>query len=468
MKTSTWLRLATLGLVSSIAMFACNDYPLTPLGDTLDSVRVELSPEIGTNAVDILWLVDNSGSMRAQQIELARQFNEFVEALADLGADFNMAVVTTDTARQTENGRFMTRPGQCTDNIVTADFRAYCETLNFDHGNFLTASNYTDADGDVDVQRLQDDFRCIASQGICGSPFEMGLDAIRRALSPELQEGFNAGFLRDDAFLVVIFLTDEDDCSVGDGPRPTSNDSCYRNRQSLVPVDAYYEFLVDLKGGDESKVLIAGIVGPPLPAGRSDPAGVSCISQLEGEDDDQTASAFDSLRYRELIAMAGERGVYQSICQGTFVNALRTIGRAIRSSLDVNCLLDQPQTCDTNADCFGDALCINPQDPSIGAKYCDDFEIVLEISTAENPTVFTQLRGPGPAGLASPVPGHQFTVDYDAQVCGRGVSFSFERGERPRAGSRYRAFYPVQPVLSGGQAGPGAPNVPADPGPVGE
>jgi hypothetical protein len=52
----------------------------------------------------------------------------------------------------------------------------------------------------------------MASVGTSGCSFEQPLEAAYHALHDPIQE--NLGFLRNDAMLLVIFITDEDDCSV--------------------------------------------------------------------------------------------------------------------------------------------------------------------------------------------------------------------------------------------------------------
>lgn len=49
--------------------------------------------------------------------------------------------------------------------------------------------------------------------GVSGSGIERGLEGARLALTPPMSAGGNAGFLRNDADLVIIFLSDEEDQS---------------------------------------------------------------------------------------------------------------------------------------------------------------------------------------------------------------------------------------------------------------
>ena len=59
-----------------------------------------------------------------------------------------------------------------------------------------------------------DAFNCISAVGNDGCGFEHQLESPYRALHDDIPE--NAGFLRDDALLMVVLVTDEDDCSAPD------------------------------------------------------------------------------------------------------------------------------------------------------------------------------------------------------------------------------------------------------------
>jgi hypothetical protein len=127
--------------------------------------------------------------------------------------------------------------------------------------------------------------RTLNNVSINGTGFERGLDAMRTFLDesnvatrdPSCQ-GDLAAFLRDDAKLVVIFLSDEQDCS-----RTQDNDvlpaefdgdqcsvvpiksnlngrACYERVSELTPVAAYADFLRERKANpdDVSVAVIAG------------------------------------------------------------------------------------------------------------------------------------------------------------------------------------------------------------------
>src|SRR5262249_17054929 len=74
--------------------------------------------------------------------------------------------------------------------------------------------DYDQASGVTNLPPGQDlaaTFACMASVGDKGCGFEQPLEAAYRALHDPPPE--NAGFLRSEAILAVIYVTDEDDCS---------------------------------------------------------------------------------------------------------------------------------------------------------------------------------------------------------------------------------------------------------------
>src|SRR5690606_5745771 len=48
------------------------------------------------NKLDILWVIDNSGSMAPYQQNLSDNFTAFINNFITLGYDFRMAVITSD------------------------------------------------------------------------------------------------------------------------------------------------------------------------------------------------------------------------------------------------------------------------------------------------------------------------------------------------------------------------------------
>ena len=449
--------IVTTALVG-LAAASCNDRALLPLGDVIQATEVMRIEDVASNQVDILWVVDSSGSMSEEQAQLGANFASFIDSLAEFDADFNIAVVDTDTG----SVEFATAPGRskqasppCSGPVPGLT----CPPLD----GVLRAADYSLGEGQgFDVDRLRNDFVCLATVGDCGNGFERGLAAMQSALDPQQPHLQNSNFLRDSAFLAVIFVTDEDDCTTDGSWSVVSDQDCYiaGNRDRMAPVQDFYDFLVTDVKEDPAQVLVAGIIGPDdlvPPPNPGETIPVACISQIAGEGEQQTARAGD--RYRELIEMFNdtelniENGIESSICQGNFSDALREIGRRISSNLQT-CLRQPPRQCSSDADCDGACLDFS------GLSVCDDFEVHAEIELDGEFTVYanqgpvsttSDCTGGNCQQTASPQ-GTQFEYRLGDQSCPSQVSYQFLEGNRPPRGSVIYLSYPSQiDVQDGGE-----------------
>ena len=187
--------------------------------------------------VDLLFMVDNSGSMEEEQNNLAANFGIFIDLLLLTPADFRIAVVSTDMIDPLQSGRFQAKAG-----------------------NPKVLGRNT--------QNLKQVFTENAKLGTLGDGFEKGLGAVEAALTAPLITGENAGFLRPDAVLGIIYLSDEEDCSHEPGVIPEFNgDECVQNLARMTPVQHYVDALKRLKNNDAGKIFVAAITGPDLKPG---------------------------------------------------------------------------------------------------------------------------------------------------------------------------------------------------------
>ena len=168
-------------------------------------------------------MVDNSSSMSKTQARLAAAFPKFMQVLGGLPGgmpNLHIAVVSSDMgAGEMTNG--------CNGNGQAGIFQAApamtdsagmpCATTLAPGAHFLSnvngVANYTAPIAQV--------FSCIAALGEDGCGFEQPLLSVAHALGadnidatgrprPPLE---NEGFLRDDAYLLIVLITNEDDCS---------------------------------------------------------------------------------------------------------------------------------------------------------------------------------------------------------------------------------------------------------------
>src|SRR5690606_25028489 len=127
--------------------------------------------------------------------------------------------------------------------VVTTDF----EYDSIDRGRLL---------GVPPVITKHDDYVALFQEralvGIGGSGREKGLQVAEYALSPIMTTGPNAGFLRETANLLVVIVSDEEDCSDRGalGIERGDNTACYSERDKLAPVSSFVTNLRNLKSDD--------------------------------------------------------------------------------------------------------------------------------------------------------------------------------------------------------------------------
>ena len=128
-------------------------------------------------SVDILFVVDNSASMGTYQKNVADNMDQFVDEFTKLKLiDYHIGVITTDAA---DGGQLVGSP-------------SYVETSTVDG-----------------LRKLKINLKV----GTNGSATEELFGPTSTALSKRLLAGYNAGFYRQDAYLVIIFVSDAEDQS---------------------------------------------------------------------------------------------------------------------------------------------------------------------------------------------------------------------------------------------------------------
>jgi hypothetical protein len=176
-----------------------------PLGDLEIEDPFLLEPA----AVDVLWVVDNSGTMADPQLALGDAFPSLLFELSALAIDWQMGIVSTDMSNPDQRGRLVEMAGD---------------------GSVFMDSNFEDAASRFAFRvRLGDE----------GSPVERGLEASWAAISSPLASHDNAGFLREEARLAIIYVSDDEDCSHEGGLPLESSEACAADPASLVDVSDY-------------------------------------------------------------------------------------------------------------------------------------------------------------------------------------------------------------------------------------
>lgn len=192
--------------------------------------------------IDFLFVVDNSGSMATKQENLSNSVPKFIKSMmnsTDLAKDFHIGVVTTDENKG--------NAPQCRfSGGLILETKQFSQTNQC--GPYKSGRSYM-----TDKDDLNKTFKCAAKPGISGNVEEKAMDALRDAIDPKnaAKGKCNEGFLRDDAILVAIIITDEDDVERFGGSQGTP--------------EQWHKRLLDAKGGDEKKLVVISIVVPPKP-----------------------------------------------------------------------------------------------------------------------------------------------------------------------------------------------------------
>ena len=203
----------------------------------------------GCTAVDFLFVVDDSSSMSEHQANLVANFPTFIAGIeSTLGEveSFHVGVVATDA--------FSGNPGACIllGALITETTGAGADSSNAVCGPYAEGLGYmTDADD------LDSTFACAAQVGTMGNGFERPMEAMVTALGPTLSGvgQCNEGFLRDDALLVIVVITDE-----WDGPGdPEDLGGSEDPPTSLGDPQSWHDDVVAAKGGMEENVAALAI-----------------------------------------------------------------------------------------------------------------------------------------------------------------------------------------------------------------
>lgn len=182
--------------------------------------------------IDVLFVVDNSGSMQSSQTNLANNFSTFIDRFITKGYDFKIAVTTSEAYRYT---LFSADPA-CTSRC-TADLTKFRTSTN--NVYIIDQANY-DLTQASEKARLKNDFTLNSGVGTNGSGDERVLSSFKSALA----DSQNAGFHRPDAFLAIVILSDEEDFSSSS----LSFNESYSN-PALFPVSSYKTFLDGFTSG---------------------------------------------------------------------------------------------------------------------------------------------------------------------------------------------------------------------------
>lgn len=250
--------------------------PITfDLGIIPDSPKLDM----GCRKVDFLFIVDNSGSMSAQQAQLLASFPGFINAmqsaLEGVVDSYHVGVLTSDNYSGNA-------PGCNTiGDLVT-------QTSGFDSSNMVCTPFAQGGRFATEQDDLQVKFPCMAQVGTNGSPIEQPVTALIASFNPAKTGpgDCNDGFLRDDAILVVVIVTDD-----------PPYDFDFDDAHPLTDTTDWYDDVIAAKNNDPEALVVIGFI-PWM--------SVGCVF---GGESPNLIGFIDSF---------GEQGVKASICEPDF------------------------------------------------------------------------------------------------------------------------------------------------------
>ena len=250
----------------------------------------------GCDKVDFLFVIDNSASMEDNQAALIASFPGFIDAIkSTLSAtsDYHIMVVDTDA------------DGRCSQPcVMDSDYQEFCAPADlYACKADLVACDTTRGAGVVhpvglfatnklcpitggnrymlaEEPDLQATFACVAKVGTAGNPSERPMNGMTEALGDALvgPGGCNEGFLRDDAILVITFISDDP------------------NYEDKGTPQEWYDAVVAAKDGKVESIVVAGLIPQP---------DQNCS---DGGD-------IDGKHWEDFIALWGPRGIEGSVCE---------------------------------------------------------------------------------------------------------------------------------------------------------
>lgn len=464
----------TIAALATLVAAACTKHPLQapdPQPVVVVFKNVDLNPK---REVDILFNIDTSLSMVQEQDNLARNFPQFMQVLGNIVGglpDIQVGIITPDLGAGRsvigsncipggERGSLRVIPG-CGVDPATVRY------LSVRAGG--TAPNFPVPNGMTVQQALESTFGCLAKVGTNGCGQEHHLQATRVALYDQFDEirvqggfGRNAGFLRRDAFLAIVIIADEDDCSApiekapeqggppaGQGffeidhqgqagslrcsinghvcngvhPPAAAFSSPLTNCQAadasdpelfLFDVDEIVSSIRALKPGRPDKILVSAITGWPDDAANAQYTIQRNPTNMDWESGPACTSAdgdaAPAVRLKKFVDAFGENGLVTSICNTNLGPALMKIGQKLADILQKTCI-DAPLY-DTN-----------PATPAIEPD-CRVIETIpVQGGAGESETLLRQCGSPG-AGLPC------WRLKADA-TCGSGFQIDTDRGGVP-------------------------------------
>lgn len=373
-------------LALTFGLAGCPDRTISEV--TPDQKKVE-SKDIPVNInrdIDILFLIDKSPTMLDEQASLTANFPRFMQVLSQIEGglpNVHVGVISQDIGA----GGMSIPAGGCSGagdngNLLATPRISGCSPPN---GNYI--SDIDPGGGAPRIKNysgtLEDTFSCIATLGSAGCGFEQHLGSLQKAL---VGNSANQGFLRPNAFLAIVIISDEDDCSYKNAkiydPNPSftaelgpfADYRCFewgwecdegtmgrtartynncRPRTNSPYLKHPDEFVQAIKGlkADPKNIIVSAIIGP---SAQTDPARPDTQVMVNSEGNPAVLAsctrgaqnAFPMPRIWHFAQQFPERNTFYSLCEEDLGKGLALIAEKIRAVVGNPCFESAVDTTD--------------------------------------------------------------------------------------------------------------------------
>ena len=377
-----------LGLAVASLLTGCPDRSISEVNPEQGRVEYKDIPVTVNRDIDILFLIDDSPSMADKQRNLAANFPQFINVLNTIQGglpNVHIGIATSDMGSLATGGQGP--------NVGTAGTQGGCVgtgkagKLQVKGGASVNGVFISDTLDGTTQQRVTNYQGALATTfatmatgvGVNGCGFEQHLEGIKAALD---NNATNAGFIRDKAFLAIIIIADEDDCSLADpqllqsatttfgplesfrctqygvtcdvgGATPAEmgqvgpKSMCHSNESGteLTKVQRYIDFLKGFKA-EPTDVIVALIGGPATPVAtelRAPQSGAAAVPALAHscsyvDATNATEVADSSVRQTQFINAFPNRSTFQAICNNDLSDGLVLIAQLLKSVIGSPCI----------------------------------------------------------------------------------------------------------------------------------
>ncbi len=321
------------------ALAGCTEY------EVYKQDAADIFYQLEASKVDILLVVDNSCSMEPYQQKLGSNFDSFLTFFLEGDVDYQIGVTTTSASEA----------------VYTSYYDPPCSQADIDAipspGTLVQDTIIT-----PDTPDGESLFSDIVNVGICGDGSERGLASAKMALDFAALGTFNDGFIREDAFLSLIFVSDEQD-------------------SSYLGVNDYITAYQESKSAERASVNASALV-------VQDPA--SCTPS-------QQEYAVEGTRYIDVAEQTG--GIVGDICGDDFESIITELSLSSSRLTDTFTLTALPAV---------ESLVVGITDGD-GEVYevpCEDGEWIYDLQDETTPVIIFDRE-------SLPPPNSKITVKYD-------------------------------------------------------